>query len=368
MIGRDSDGSYLRVFLSYSRKDRAFVEWLSAALTARGFVVDWDQASADPDNITTGISAEDVWWERLQEMIGAADVVVFIVSPDAAASQVCDEEIAYARAVGKRTIAVMYRPIDFRTAPPRLAALNVKITFVEAAAAALEQLVRALSVNVGWTREATWITQEALRWERTGRAEELLLLGPDLRRAESWAVRRPVGAGLEVEQVTEFIEASRQLEAEQRALEDLQRIRYQEVDHVTRELLAEELRVREAEPLAEHYGVADEQRTEISRLRSLVQRADRWHPQSSRHLGSGGAIDGYPEYFEFPCCGLRIKDFLATSDNDPPSQLRGDGCRDVPPSARYESLRQSNPFRSRLVALYRALAAEHHKQNMPDSR
>ena len=357
MAGQDSDESWLRVFLSYSRKDRAFAEWLAAALTERGLVADWDQASVDPDNVTTGISAEDEWWDRLQQMIAAADVVVFIVSPDAAASKVCDEEIAYARAVGKRTIAVMYRPIDFRIAPPRLAALNVKISFVNAADAALVELVRALSVDVAWTREATWITQEALRWENSGRAEELLLLGPDLRRAESWAVRRPRGAPPDVDLVAEFIEASRELEAERRALEDLQRIRFQEIEHVTRELLAEELRVREAQPPSRHHGVADEQRTEISKLRSLVERADRWHPQPARHLGSGGATDGYPEYFEFPCCQLRIKDILATGSSDPPSQLRGDGCREVPASVRYESLRRSNPFRSKLVERYRAALA-----------
>jgi hypothetical protein len=180
MIGRDSDGSWLRVFLSYSRKDRTFVEWLAAALTARGVVADWDRASADPDNVTTGISAEDEWWERLRRMIAAADVVIFVVSPDAAASKVCDEEIAYARAVGKRTIAVMYRPIDFQTAPPRLAALNIKITFVDAADTALEELLRALSVDVAWTREATWITSGGAALGGDGSAEELLLLGPDL--------------------------------------------------------------------------------------------------------------------------------------------------------------------------------------------
>jgi hypothetical protein len=293
-------------------------------------------------------------------MIAAADVVVFVVSPDAAASKVCDEEIAYARAVGKRTIAVLCRSIDFTTAPPRLAALNVKISFVDAVDVPLQELVRALVVDVAWLREATWITQEALRWEASGRAEELLLLGPDLRRAEGWAVRRPASAPSDVEVVVEFIEASRELEEQRRALDDLQRIRYQEIDHVTRELLEQELRVRESEPVSKHYGVADEQRNEIAKLRSLVERVDRWHPLPARHLGSGGAVDGYPEYFEFPCCQLRIKDFLATSERDPPSQLRGDGCREIPPSARYEPLRRSNPFHSSLVRHYRALLGEGH--------
>jgi hypothetical protein len=127
MAVKDAEGSWPRVFLSYSRKDRAFAEWLASSLTARGFVADWDQASTDPDNISTGISAEDEWWDRLQQMITAADVVVFVISPDAAASKVCDEEIAYARALGKRTLAILCRPIDFSTAPPRLAALSSRV-------------------------------------------------------------------------------------------------------------------------------------------------------------------------------------------------------------------------------------------------
>ena len=66
--------------------------------------------------------------------------------------------------------------------------------------------------------------------------------------------------------VAEFLEASRELEVERRALEDLQRV-LSGIEHVTRESLAQELRVRGAQPSSRPYGVADEQRTEISRLR-----------------------------------------------------------------------------------------------------
>ena len=357
MVAEDVQGSWPRVFLSYSRKDRAFAERLATSLTARGFVADWDQASTDPDNIATGISAEDEWWARLQQMIMAADVIVFVVSPDSAASKVCDEEIAYARGVGKRTIAILGRPIDFRTAPPRLAGLNVKISFVDAFDGPLDDLVRALLVDVGWVREATWITQEALRWDAAERAAEMVLLGPDLRRAEAWAVRRPAGASPLIDVVVEFIEASRKFEAERRAVEDLQRVRFQEIDRYTRDLLAEELRVQESQPISQHPGIADEQRTEIALLRSLVERTDRWHPEPARHLGHGDAMHGYAEYFKFPCCGLNVRDFLSTGDKDAPSQLRGDGCREIPSSTRYESLQRANPFRSALVERYRMLEA-----------
>ena len=96
-----SEEPVTRVFLSYSRKDGDFTARLAVALEARGYTADYDRSPGDPANIATGIAAEDEWWQRLRDMIAAADVMVFIVSPDSAASKVCDEEIAYARGIGK---------------------------------------------------------------------------------------------------------------------------------------------------------------------------------------------------------------------------------------------------------------------------
>jgi hypothetical protein len=77
-----SDDVRTRVFLSYSRKDFDFVSRLAEELDARGYLADFDQAAREPDGVVLGISAEDVWWARLEEMITLADVVVFVVSPD----------------------------------------------------------------------------------------------------------------------------------------------------------------------------------------------------------------------------------------------------------------------------------------------
>jgi formylglycine-generating enzyme required for sulfatase activity len=171
-----------RVFLSYSRNDGIFVHRLAKALAARGYEPDFDQSSFDPANITTGISAEDDWWRRLQDMIAAADVMVFVVSPDSAASKVCDEEIAYARGIGKRVIPILRRPIDFAKAPPRLAALNIKIQFLEDSDPAfdvnLAELCAALDVDVDWHRESRRL---AVRWDQRGRPDDLLVTTADIR-------------------------------------------------------------------------------------------------------------------------------------------------------------------------------------------
>ncbi len=188
----------VRVFLSYSRHDATFVHRLADALAARGYEPDFDQSSFDPANITTGISAEDTWWQRLQAMIAAADVMVFVVTPDSAGSKVCDEEIAYARGIGKRLIPILRRPIDFAKAPPRLAALNIKIQFLGDSNsdfdAHLAELCAALDLDVEWHRESKRLTGLALRWDQEGRPDDLLVPATDIRAIGNLLERRPRSA------------------------------------------------------------------------------------------------------------------------------------------------------------------------------
>src|SRR5262245_51913402 len=132
--------------MSYSRKDTTFMSRLAETLASKGYAADYDRSATDPANINSGVSAEDEWWRRLQQMIAACDVMIFVVSPDSAKSKVCDEEIAYARNLGKRIIPILHRPVDFARVPPRLAALNVKLDFVseDAFMAAVAKLSAAL--------------------------------------------------------------------------------------------------------------------------------------------------------------------------------------------------------------------------------
>ena len=194
-------------------------------------------------------------------------------------------------------------------------------------------------------------------WSASGGEKDRLLRGDELRAAESWAARRPASAPPAAALMLEFLEASRDFEEERRAISEVERLRYQEIDRVTREFLEEELKHRESLPRPGHPGVADELATEKQLIRSLVGLQIRWHPRAAHHIASTGARDGYAEIFEFPCCNLKIKDFLATSGGDPPSQFRADGCEDIPESIRYEASKPTNPFRSLLIAHYRQLTA-----------
>jgi hypothetical protein len=76
-----------KIFISYSRKDMAFADRLEGALKDRGFDVLIDRQE---------IYAFEDWWKRIEALIGRADTVVFVLSPDAVKSDVALKEVAYA--------------------------------------------------------------------------------------------------------------------------------------------------------------------------------------------------------------------------------------------------------------------------------
>jgi TIR domain len=121
--------SETKVFVSYSRKDADFVDKLQVGLATRGYEPVYDRSTRGHDDPDVRLSAQDEWWAQLKIMIAAADVMIFVVSPDSAASPVCDDEIAHAKSLGRRVIAILRRAIDFNLAPERLRALNVTMNF-----------------------------------------------------------------------------------------------------------------------------------------------------------------------------------------------------------------------------------------------
>src|SRR3712207_4131391 len=98
------------VFISYSRKDKAFVQTLHKAIEAAGKDAwfDWEVIPLTAD-----------CWAEIQEGIETADSFVFIISPDSVASKVCIQEIDHATAHKKRIVPVVYR--DSPDVPKNLA-------------------------------------------------------------------------------------------------------------------------------------------------------------------------------------------------------------------------------------------------------
>src|SRR5438270_9090182 len=103
-----------KVFLSYSRKDIAFVDQLDAALQARGF---------QPLIDRTEIYAFEEWWKRIEGLIARADTVVFVLSPDSVASPVALKEVSFAQSLNKRFAPIVWRRVEDKAMPEALAKL-----------------------------------------------------------------------------------------------------------------------------------------------------------------------------------------------------------------------------------------------------
>jgi hypothetical protein len=86
-----------KVFISYSRKDIGFADRLEVALRVRGF---------EPLIDRTDIYAFEKWWERIEALIRRADTVVFVISPDAVASDIALKEVAEAASLTVRARGV----------------------------------------------------------------------------------------------------------------------------------------------------------------------------------------------------------------------------------------------------------------------
>lgn len=190
-----------RVFISYSRKDQAFVDLLAQALDAKGY-----DTLLDREDISGG----EAWKERLDALILRADVVVFVVSPDSVASPICGWETLRTVELGKRLIPLCLKRIDDDLVPAQLARLNY--IFVDDDALfeqALSRLYAACDVDIAWVREHTRLVELASHWNADGRKDAALQRSEVLAASEAWLGRRQPLAPVVPEVLTAYLQASR---------------------------------------------------------------------------------------------------------------------------------------------------------------
>ncbi len=190
-----------KIFISYSRKDAAFVDRLEAALKARGFEPLIDRAE---------IYAFEDWWQRIENLLGKADTVVFVLSPDAVSSEICTKEVAHAATLNKRFAPIVARRVEDAAVPEALSRLNF-IFFDDEARFddSINRLCDALSTNIEWIRKHTEYGQAARQWAAADHAGGLLLRSPVLEEAERWIASRPANAPVPTAETQVFIAASR---------------------------------------------------------------------------------------------------------------------------------------------------------------
>jgi WD40 repeat protein len=191
------------VFISYSRDDLDFVRRLHAALEARGKDV-W----TDWEDIRKGAE----WWAKVKGGIESAAVIVPVLSPAFAVSEVCDDEIAYALTRNKRLLPIMVDEPDGDLRAELRAPNWVLFRDSDDFAEALDQLVEAVETDLHWVDQHARLLVRAVEWEDRDRDGSLLLRGSDLDAAEDW-LRRQSGHREEPTALhTEYVLESRRAE------------------------------------------------------------------------------------------------------------------------------------------------------------
>jgi hypothetical protein len=194
-------GTKAKVFISYSRRDMAFVDRLEPALKARGFEPLIDRAE---------IYAFEDWWKRLQALIERADTIVFVLSPDSVASHEAMKEVEYAASLNKRFAPIVFRRVEDAAVPDALRRLNF-VFFDDAAQfeESADRLTEALQTDIGWIRKHTEYGDAARQWSAAGRPGGLLLRSPALEDAERWIASRPGNAPEPTAETQTFVADSR---------------------------------------------------------------------------------------------------------------------------------------------------------------
>lgn len=165
------------VFLSYSRKDRDAVTAIVTALRAAG-----EDAWVDLDDIVPSAR----WMDEIKTAIADADSVIFIISPDSAASQVCGIELQYAVGLSKRIVPVVIRETPVEAVPAPLPDINWLFVKQDTFDADIARLVDTLQTDIARVHLHTRLLVRATEWESRGDEKSLLLRGAQLAEAEQW--------------------------------------------------------------------------------------------------------------------------------------------------------------------------------------
>lgn len=200
------------VFISYSRKDKDFVQILHQALTASKYDawIDWQDIPLTAD-----------WWEEIKSGIEAADTFIFVISPDSIESRVCGEEIDHAVTNNKRLVPILRRE-GFDNALMRSAVSQHNWLFFREQDdfdQAFTSLVEVLNTDLAHVKEHTRLLVKATEWEKKDGRGDLLLRGQELEEVIQWLTQNAEQEPRSTQLQRNYINASRLAVAAQQKAE-----------------------------------------------------------------------------------------------------------------------------------------------------
>ncbi|MGG6269985.1 toll/interleukin-1 receptor domain-containing protein [Leptolyngbya sp. AN10] len=196
------------VFISYSRRDQAFVRNLDAEFRKlnRSPWVDWDS-----------IRKGEEWWAAIQHGIEGANTFVFVISPDSINSLVCQDEINYAALNNKRFLPIVHREgFDPGRVHPEISSHNwLFFRETDDFQSSFQELLKAIDTDLEYVRMHTRLLVRAIEWQEKFKDSSYLLRGSDLEAAEQWVInsKKPPATHLQVQ----YIRSSRDAETARRS-------------------------------------------------------------------------------------------------------------------------------------------------------
>ena len=192
-----------KVFVSYSRAEAGFADQIVLFLEEKGF---------EPIIDRHNIEATGEWEAQLGALILSCDTVVFVLTPNSAASERCAWEAREAARLNKRIIPIVPGPLNQAAPPPELSKIQYIFFFEEPTipgsgfVVGLRTLDRSLRLDLDWLRQQTKLTELAADWA-IAKPDDRLLRGVALDEALTWRGATPADATIPA-QVLEFINAS----------------------------------------------------------------------------------------------------------------------------------------------------------------
>lgn len=180
--GSAEDVAVNEIFISYSRKDKVFVQALDTAFRAIDQTpwVDWDSIQPTED-----------WWQAIKSGIEGASTFIFVLTPDSVASKVCRQEIEYAVQYNKRLVPILRRDgfntQDVHPAISRHHWLSFQDT--DEFDLAFQKLVQAIATDLEYVKAHRRFLVRAREWQQRSHDSSFLLRGNDLADAKQWLNR-----------------------------------------------------------------------------------------------------------------------------------------------------------------------------------
>jgi len=213
----DQQTEAANVFISYSRRNKAFVKTLADTLKKRGreVWVDWDSIPFGTD-----------WWEEIKTGIEVADTFMFVLSPASVASEVCAREIEHAVQHNKRLVPIVCEDMNPSDVHPELSKINwIFLRPEDDFDQGFRNLINVLDTDLPYVRTHTRLLIRANEWNNSQQDESLLLRGSELEDARRWLAQSHDKHPQSLQLQKDFIWASynAELGRQQQALEQQQR-------------------------------------------------------------------------------------------------------------------------------------------------